>query len=299
LKILLLGPNGQVGWELRRALAPLGTVIAATRDEPACTPGDLERPDALRETLRQLRPDVIVNAGAYTAVDAAEKEPEHARLVNALAPGALAEEAAKLHALLIHYSTDYVFAGTGTEPWREDDPTAPLNIYGFTKLQGEELIRSSGCRHLIFRTSWVYAARGKNFLRTMLRLAQEKDRLSVVDDQVGAPTGAELIADVTAHALRGAIDNTSLSGTWHLSAGGSTTWHGYASHAIERARGLGVAIRVPTDAIQPCSTEAFPTPARRPKNSRLSTLKLLRDFRIQLPDWREGVNRTLLEICKP
>jgi dTDP-4-dehydrorhamnose reductase len=297
LKILLLGPNGQVGWELRRALAPLATVFAADRASDAEMRGDLEHIDALRQTVRRSRPDVIVNAAAYTAVDAAEKEPDRARLINAAAPGALAEEASQLGALLVHYSTDYVFDGSGIEPWREEDATAPLNTYGRTKLEGEELIRRSGCRHLIFRTSWVYAARGKNFLRTMLRLAQERDHLSVVDDQIGAPTGADLIADVTAHAIRTEDIRNVPSGVWHLSASGSTSWHGYAVQAIEAARTLGVPVRPSIGAITACRTADFPTPAPRPQNSRLATRKLRDDFGMQLPDWQDGVHRTLMELC--
>jgi dTDP-4-dehydrorhamnose reductase len=299
LKVLLLGPNGQVGWELRRALAPLASVVAADRGSEGGLPADLEQLDALRQTVRQCRPDLIVNAAAYTGVDAAEKEPDRARLINTLAPCALAEEAANLNALLVHYSTDYVFDGSGSEPWREDDPVAPLSVYGRTKLEGEDLIRGSGCRHLILRTCWVYAARGRNFLRTMLRLAQERDELSVVDDQIGCPTGAELIADVTAHAIRKMEARDLPSGIWHLSAGGSTSWHGYAAYAIETARAMGFPIRVNAGAITRCSTSDFPTPARRPQNSRLSTVKLRNDFGIDLPDWKDGVHRTLTELCKP
>jgi dTDP-4-dehydrorhamnose reductase len=298
LKILLLGPDGQVGWELRRALAPLGNTLAASRATGGFS-GDLANLDALRDTVRRFQPQVIVNAGAYTAVDAAETDLERATLINGQAPGALGEEAARLGATLVHYSTDYVFDGSGDAPWTEDDPVAPVNAYGRTKLEGEEQIRRSGCRHLIFRTSWVYAARGRNFLRTMLRLAGERDRLSVVDDQVGAPTGAELIADVSAHAIRMAAANPALNGTWHLCAAGSTSWHGYASHLIEAARQLGATIRVDKAAVIPCRTADFPSPARRPHNSRLATAKLRRDFGLELPDWKSGVDRTLMEICKP
>jgi len=296
---LLLGPNGQVGWELRRALAPLATVVAADRGSQVDLPGDLENIDSLRETVRRCRPDVIVNAAAYTAVDTAEKEPERVRLINALAPGALAEEASFLGALLVHYSTDYVFDGAGDKPWREEDAVAPLNVYGHSKLEGEELIRRSGCRHLILRTCWVYATRGKNFLRNMLRLAQEREHLSVVDDQIGSPTGADLVADVTAPVIPAMQERAIVSGTWHLSAGGNTSWHGYALYAIEAARSMGLPIRVSAEAIAPCRTADFPTPARRPQNSRLCTRKLREDFGLELADWKEGLNRTLVEICKP
>lgn len=297
MKLLLLGPQGQVGWELQRSLAPLGQVVAADRQRPSASTGDLTQLDALRATVRALRPDVIVNAAAHTAVDAAEKEPDLARLINALAPGALAEEAANLGALLVHYSTDYVFDGSGSQPWSETDATGPLSVYGRTKLEGEEAIRQSGCPHLIFRTCWVYAARGKNFLRTMLRLAAERDSLSVVSDQIGAPTGAELIADVTAHAIRVARRDPQVSGTWHLAAAGETSWHGYARHAIEAARALGAPVRVAPDAIRPCTTSDYPTPARRPANSRLATAKLTHTFGLHLPDWRQGVDRAIRELC--
>jgi dTDP-4-dehydrorhamnose reductase len=297
LKLLLLGPHGQVGWELQRSLAPLGQIIAADRQQPTPGAGDLEQLECLRATIRALQPDVIVNAAAHTAVDAAEKEPDRARLINALAPGALAEEAASLGALLVHYSTDYVFDGSGSDPWRETDTTGPLSVYGRTKLEGEELIGRSSCRHLIFRTCWVYAARGRNFLRTMLRLAAERESLSVVSDQIGAPTGAEQIADVTAHAIRAACQSQEVSGTWHLAASGHTSWHGYASHLIETARSCGFPVRVPAEAIRACATSEFPTPARRPSNSRLATTKLRGTFELTMPDWRDGVDRTIRELC--
>jgi dTDP-4-dehydrorhamnose reductase len=292
LKILLLGPNGQVGWELQRALAPLGELVIAGREL-----GNLEQPEQLRGALRQIQPQVIVNAAAYTAVDAAESDRERAHTVNAVAPGVMAEEAAAAHALLIHFSTDYVFDGSGERAWVEADATGPVNVYGETKLKGEELIRRSGCRHLIFRTSWVYASRGKNFLRTMLRLAADKDKLSVVGDQNGAPTGAELIADITAHALRAEAHNPALSGLYHLVADGVTTWHGFARHAIETARQLGQPMRVAADAIAACRTADFPTPARRPQNSRLSTERLRDAFQLTLPPWQVGVERAVRELC--
>lgn len=297
MKLLLLGPNGQVGWELQRALSSLGTVIPLDRQRPSPGAGDLEQLDRLRTSVRSLQPDVIVNAAAYTAVDAAEKDQERARTINALAPGVLAEEAAALKALLVHYSTDYVFDGSGTRPWREADRTGPLSAYGRTKLEGEELIRASGCRHLNFRTSWVFAARGSNFLRTILRLAGERDSLSVVSDQVGSPTGADLIADVTAHAIRSARHSADLSGTWHLAASGFTSWHGYALHLVASARTLGWPVKVPREAINPCTTSEFPSPARRPANSRLDTLRLCGTFGLTMPDWREGVDRAIRELC--
>ena len=217
MKLLLLGANGQVGWELRRALAPLGDVIALQRADLV---GDLRDAASTVDRVRELQPDVIVNAAAYTAVDKAESERDAAFAVNATAPGELAHEAQSLGALLVHYSTDYVFDGTGAEPWREDSQTGPINAYGESKLAGENAIRATGCRHLILRTSWVYAARGQNFVRTMLRLAQERDELTVIDDQHGAPTGAELLADTTAHAIRAVQAAGSRAGTYHVAAAG-------------------------------------------------------------------------------
>ena len=291
MKILLLGKNGQVGWELQRALAPLGELVALDRHNG----GDLSDPEALAATVRSAAPQIIVNAAAYTAVDKAETETELAQTINADAPAVLAREARALGAWLVHYSTDYVFDGSGTAPWVEDAPTAPMNQYGRSKLDGETAIRASGCSHLILRTSWVYAARGGNFAMTMLRLAAERDRLSVVDGQVGAPTGAELIADVTAQALRVAVMRPEVGGTYHLAAAGETSWHGYASLVIAFARSLGRPIRVAADAIQPVSSMAFPTPARRPLNSRLATQRLRETFGLTLPPWQGGVERMLTE----
>lgn len=291
-RILLLGPNGQVGWELRRALAPLGEVLAPSREEGA----DLMRPEALAALVRELRPTAIVNAAAYTAVDRAESDAEAADRVNAQAPAALAREAAALGAWLVHYSTDYVFDGSGTQARTEADPTGPLNVYGRTKLAGEQAIAASGCQHLVLRTSWVYAARGGNFARTMLKLAAERDSLKVVDDQVGAPTGAELIADVSAHLLRAAPQTPHASGIYHLVAGGETSWHAYACHVIDWARRHGHAVKVAPEAVEPVPSEAFPTPARRPRNSRLDTRLLRERFDLVLPHWTAGVERMLAEV---
>ena len=295
MKILLLGKNGQVGWELQRALAPLGTLTALDFDSPAPLTADFSQPDSLAATVRAVAPDLIVNAAAHTAVDKAESEPELARALNAHSPAVLAREAAASGALLVHYGTDYVFDGSGSAPWTEDAPTGPLSVYGSTKLEGEDAIRASGCRHLIFRTSWVYAARGGNFAKTMLRLAAERERLTVIDDQVGAPTGADLLADVTAHALRMAGARPELLGTYHAVASGETSWHGYARHVIEFARAAGQPIKVASDAILPVPTSAFPTPARRPGNSRMSTAKLSAAFGLVLPPWQAGVERMLRE----
>lgn len=294
MKILLFGKTGQVGWELQRSLAPLGELIALdSASRELC--GDFADPAELARTVRKVAPDVIVNAAAYTAVDKAESETERARTINALAPGVLAEEALRANAWLVHYSTDYVFDGSGDQPWLETDATAPLNVYGATKLEGEQLIRQSGCRHLILRTSWVYGARGGNFIRTMLRLARERDSLNIIDDQFGAPTGADLLADVTAHAIRSAQQRPDVSGLYHLVAGGEISWHGYARFVIDFAARSGLDIRVAPDAINAVPTSAFPTPARRPHNSRMDTAKLRQTFDLHLPDWRVGVARMLNE----
>ena len=296
MKILLLGKNGQVGWELQRSLAPLGELIALDFDSPAPLTADFSNPESLAATVRAVAPQIIVNAAAHTAVDKAESEPDFARTLNATAPGVLAREAQAIGAWLMHYSTDYVFDGSGSTPWTEDSPTGPLSVYGATKLQGEELIRASGCRHLIFRTSWVYAARGGNFAKTMLKLAKEREQLTVIDDQIGAPTGADLLADVTAHALRAVQQRPQLQGTYHAVASGETSWHGYARHVIDFARAKDLAIKVSSEAIAPVPTSAFPTPAKRPANSRLNTARLRESFGLTLPDWRVGVERMLTEI---
>lgn len=296
MKILLLGKNGQVGWELQRALSPLGEVVALDFDSPGDLRADFSQPESLVVTVRAVAPHIIVNAAAHTAVDKAESEPDLARAINATAPGVLARAAAASGAWLMHYSTDYVFNGQGDQPWKEDDATGPLSVYGQTKLEGENLIRQSGCQHLIFRTSWVYAARGGNFAKTMLRLAKERDRLTVIDDQVGAPTGADLLADLTAHALRTALQRPQVSGTYHAVASGHTHWHGYAQHVIEFARAAGQPIKVAADQIAAVPTSAFPTPAKRPANSRLDTSKLQHTFDVHLPAWQFGVERMLTEI---
>ncbi len=290
MKILVLGKNGQVGGELQRALSPLGALAAPGRAEV-----DLSRIDQLRAALQQARPDIIVNAAAYTAVDKAESETERTQIINADAPGAMAEEAKKLGALFVHYSTDYVFDGEKASPYVEDDPTSPLSAYGKTKLAGEQAVRQSGAPYLIFRTSWVYAARGANFARTMLRLAGQRDSLRVVADQHGAPTSAELIADVTALALYRArqAGGESLCGLYHLAASGETSWHGYAGALIAGALRRGMPLKTGPDTIQPISTAEYPTPAKRPRNSRLSCAKLEKAFGLRLPHWEHHVNRLL------
>ncbi|WP_454876743.1 dTDP-4-dehydrorhamnose reductase [Pseudomonas farris] len=294
MKILLLGKNGQVGWELQRSLAPLGELIALDRHSVDGLSGDLSDLNALRATIRQIKPDVIVNAAAYTAVDKAETETELADRVNGQASQVMAEEAASLGAWLIHYSTDYVFSGEGLTPWQETDAVAPVNRYGASKLAGEQAITNSGCKHLIFRTSWVYGARGNNFAKTMLRLAKDRDTLSVIADQIGAPTGADLIADVTALAIQQVLQRPELAGLYHLVAAGEVSWHGYASHVIGFAKANGEELAV--TAINPIDTTAYPTPARRPLNSRLNTQKLRDNFSLHLPDWQSGVTRMLMEV---
>ena len=294
MKLLLLGKGGQVGWELQRSLAPLGELVALDFDSTDFN-ADFSRPEQLAETVLKVRPDVIVNAAAHTAVDKAESEPDFARKLNATSPGVVAEAAQQIGALMVHYSTDYVFDGSGSKPWKEDDATGPLSVYGSTKLEGEQLVARHCAKHLIFRTSWVYAARGGNFAKTMLRIAKERDKLTVIDDQFGAPTGAELLADITAHAIRATLQDPSKAGLYHAVAGGVTTWHGYARFVIEQAKAAGVELKAGPEAVEPVPTTAFPTPAKRPHNSRLDTSRLQSTFGLVLPEWQSGVARMLRE----
>ena len=295
MKILLLGKNGQLGWELQRSLAPLGELIALDRHSTDLC-GDLANLQGLAQTVQRLRPDIIVNAAAHTAVDKAESEPELARTLNALAPGVLAQEAHKLGAWLVHYSTDYVFDGSGSAPWLETDTPAPLSVYGRSKLEGEQLIQAACAKHLIFRTSWVYAARGGNFAKTMLRLAQERETLSVIDDQFGVPTGAELLADVSAHAIRQVLQRPQDAGLYHLAAAGETTWNKYAKHVLAQVEHAQPAIKIVAKEVIAVASSAFPTAAIRPLNSRLNTGKLQSTFGLALPAWQQGVDRMLAEI---
>jgi dTDP-4-dehydrorhamnose reductase len=297
MKILLLGKDGQVGWELQRSLAPLGEVLALDRHSTTYC-GDISRPEELAQTVLAYKPDFIVNAAAHTAVDKAESESELAKVLNVDAPAALAKAAAQVGAWLVHYSTDYVFDGSGTHARQEGEGTGPLSVYGQTKLDGEKAIVASGCKYLIFRTSWVYAARGGNFAKTMLRLAQEREKLTIINDQYGAPTAADLIADVTAHAVRRVLNtqNISFGGVYHLVASGETTWHGYASHVIEKAKAMKPELGWKVAEIAPVPTSAFPTPAKRPANSRLCTHKLQQAFGLVMPPWQQGVDRMLAEI---
>ncbi len=289
MKILLLGASGQLGWELQRALAPLGEVLTPGRADGA----DLAEPERIENLARDIAPDAIVNAAAYTAVDKAESEPALARLVNTESVARLARVAQNTRALLLHYSTDYVFDGSGDAPRDEHAPTGPLSVYGQTKLAGEQAIQASGCKHLILRTSWVYAARGGNFAKTMLRLAAEREQLRVVNDQVGAPTGAELLADCSAHALRQCLANASAGGLYHLAAQGHTNWADYARFVIDQARGKGQVLRCRE--VLGIPSQDYPTPARRPLNSRLDCRRFEADFGLRLPGWETGVIRMLAE----
>ncbi|WP_115576458.1 dTDP-4-dehydrorhamnose reductase [Xanthomonas campestris] len=294
---LVFGGNGQVGAELLRALAANGKVLATTRsgqlpDGTACEVADFNAPDTLSALLDRLQPSCVVNAAAYTAVDRAEQERENAQRANAQSPAVIAAWCAANTVPLVHYSTDYVFDGQGTAPYLEDAPTAPLGVYGETKLAGEQAIRASGAQHLILRTAWVYASHGANFLRTMLRVGADRDELRVVADQVGTPTPAALIADVTARLLQQRTAAT--SGTWHLTAAGQTTWHGFAEAIFEEAVAAGLLVRAPR--VVPITTAEYPTPAQRPAYSRLSIDKLQQDFDIVLPEWRVGLQRVIAEL---
>lgn len=289
MKILLFGKNGQVGWELQRSLAPLGELVALDRASTDFC-GDLDDLDGIRRAIRSVQPDAVVNAAAYTAVDRAESEAALCHRINALAPEAMAVEAAAVGAWMVHYSTDYVFDGSGQRPWTESDPKAPLNVYGRTKADSEERIAAACPNHLLLRTSWVYADRGSNFIDTMLRLGQERDRLTVVADQHGAPTGAELIADVTAHALAAAMRQAGLAGIYHLVPRGDTTWYAYAGYVLSAARARGLPVKAALEAV---ASSAYPAAARRPHNSRLNNSKLEAAFGLQLPAWQHGVERML------
>lgn len=293
MNILLFGKSGQVGWELQRALAPLGNLTALDFNSTDFC-GDFTQPEGVAETVRRLRPDVIVNAAAHTAVDKAESEPDLAYLLNAQSVEAIAHEAQKLGAWVVHYSTDYVFPGDGEMPWTETDATGPLNVYGETKLAGEQALQQHCDKHLIFRTSWVYAGKGNNFAKTMLNLAKTRDTLSIISDQFGAPTGAELLADCTAHAIRTALLKPEVAGLYHLVASGITTWADYAELVFAQARQAGIELAV--QEVKKVPTSAYPTPARRPNNSRLSTEKFQSTFDLQLPQWQAGVERMLAEL---
>lgn len=293
MRIVLLGRTGQVGRELERTLPSVGAVTAVDR-----AGADLERPDALADLILGLRPDVIVNAAAYTAVDRAESEPDRAQLVNATAVAALAEACRRSDALLVHYSTDYVFDGTQSGPHTETDPPAPLGVYGATKLAGERALAAAGCRHLVFRTSWVYAAHGSNFVRTILRLAGEREELAVVDDQTGAPTSASLIADVTTKALaRSACGKGLADGIYHLAPRGAVTWCGFARHVVDVARGLGMPLVLEPQRVRPIPTSAYPTAARRPANSLLCTAKLEAALGRTMPTWQDDVAPVLAALA--
>ena len=294
MKILLLGKNGQVGWELQRSLAPLGEVISLDRNGLNQWCGDLSKPDQIYQTIVDIAPNVVVNASAYTAVDLAETEQDMANLINHVAVGKIAEACAQTKALLVHYSTDYVFDGEGVSVFNEADALKPLNIYGQTKALGEQAIQNAQCNYLIFRTSWVFAQKGKNFLKTMLSLSQQREELSIIDDQIGAPTSAELIADVSAHAIVQTLRDQTKIGIYHLVASGETSWFEYANYIFEQAKNLGVNLAI--QQVNPIPTAAYPTPAKRPHNSRLNNQKIQHAFQIYLPDWKVHVQRTVVEV---
>ena len=294
MKILLLGKNGQVGWELQRSLAPLGEVISLDRNGLNQWCGDLSKPDQIYQTIVDIAPNVVVNASAYTVVDLAETEQDMANLINYVAVGKIAEACAQIKALLVHYSTDYVFDGEGTSKFNEADALKPLNIYGKTKALGEQAIQNAQCNYLIFRTSWVFAQKGKNFLKTMLYLSQQREELSIIDDQIGAPTSAELIADVSAHAIVQTLRDQTKIGIYHLVASGETSWFEYANYIFEQAKNLGVNLAI--QQVNPIPTAAYPTPAKRPHNSRLNNQKIQHAFQIYLPDWKVHVQRTVIEV---
>ena len=294
MKILLLGKNGQVGWELQRSLAPLGEVISLDRNGLNQWCGDLSKPDQIYQTIVDIAPNVVVNASAYTAVDLAETEQDMANLINHVAVGKIAEACAQTKALFVHYSTDYVFDGEGTSKFNETDALKPLNVYGQTKALGEQAIQNAQCNYLIFRTSWVFAQKGKNFLKTMLALSQQREELSIIDDQIGAPTSAELIADVSAHAIVQTLRDQTKIGIYHLVASGETSWFEYANYIFEQAKNLGVNLAI--QQVNPIPTAAYPTPAKRPHNSRLNNQKIQHAFQIYLPDWKVHVQRTVVEV---
>lgn len=295
MKILLFGKTGQVGWELQRSLACLGEVMALdTRSTEYC--GDFLNPGGVAQTVLAIKPDVIVNASAYTAVDQAESDRAHAYTINAESPAAIAHAAHKIGAALVHYSTDYVFNGSGITPWSETDAPAPLSVYGASKLAGEQAIAACGVQHLILRTSWVYGARGGNFARTMLRLAQERESLSVIHDQIGAPTGADLLADITAQTLPHVLAQPERGGLYHLAAAGETSWHGYAEHVFDVARQQGMVLKLQDDQLKAIPTSEYKTAAQRPLNSRLNCSKFKSSFALHLPHWTLGVDRMLAEI---
>ncbi|MBU2568709.1 MAG: dTDP-4-dehydrorhamnose reductase [Gammaproteobacteria bacterium] len=292
MNLLILGKNGQVGRELQRTLLPLGEVAAFGRDE-----ADLQNPDALLDLLKERKPEIIVNAAAYTAVDKAETNEKAAYAINAEAVDVLAQYAKTHGTLLVHYSTDYVFDGVKNEAYLETDATNPQSVYGKSKRAGEEAILNTRCNTLIFRTSWVFSAQGNNFIKTILRLAQERENINIVADQFGAPTCAELIADVTAHAIIGFRRNQLAGGIYHLTSGGETTWHGLACYAVQRAYENGMQLKLKPENIQPIPTEAYPLPAQRPKNSRLKTDALANSLALHFPDWRLYVDRVIRELC--
>lgn len=288
--LVLLGGNGQLGWAIRQQLGSVPLSV------PLRTEGDYLQPERLVALVERLRPRVIINAAAYTQVDQAETEPALAYQINTQALAALAEVSRRLGALLVHFSTDYVFDGDGNRPWREEDKPSPLNVYGHSKWQGELAVMASGCRHLIFRTSWLHSPYRKNFLKTMLHLGQEKKSLSIVCDQIGAPTSAVMLAKVTLQAIEQTMANSALCGLYHVAAAGETSWYDYACFIFAEAKTLGSEFKL--SKVKPIYSPAYPVVAHRPLNSRLDTVKFRAAFGIELPNWRDGVRETLWKILK-
>ncbi|WP_137008590.1 dTDP-4-dehydrorhamnose reductase [Aquitalea aquatilis] len=292
-RILITGSNGQVGFELQRSLAMLGECICLNRQQL-----DLANTAQIASVLDHYQPDIIVNPAAYTAVDKAESEAELAHRINTAAPAAMAEWAARHHVLLLHYSTDYVFDGNKVDSYKEDDATNPQSVYGLSKWQGEQAIRACGANHIILRTSWVVGAHGNNFLKTIMRLARERDSLNVVADQIGAPTPAALIADVSAHIIKQwqASQDKKLLGTYHLASSGNTSWHGYSELLLALAERYGVALQLKPENLHDIPSSAYPTPAKRPSNSRLNCSKIEQNFGLTMPTWQSGVEQVFQQI---
>jgi dTDP-4-dehydrorhamnose reductase len=298
MKILLFGRNGQIGSELARSLSLMGDLVLLSREGDGGLVGDLTDLDGIRSTIGVVKPDVIVNAAAYTAVDKAESEQELAYLVNVEAPADMAKQACQCNALFVNYSTDYVFDGSGSKPWYEDDRAVPLNIYGKTKLEGEKAVIKSGCRCLVFRTSWVYSHLGRNFIQNILNIASERKNIQVVDDQIGSPTGADLIADITTHAIRETRKNENLTGIYHLVASDSVSWCEYARYVISRAIDGDMKLVASPESVKSVSSDYFKTAATRPQNSRMNTDKIRKAFNLIIPSWKDGVSRAVDSIVR-
>jgi dTDP-4-dehydrorhamnose reductase len=297
MKILLFGKDGQVGFELNKSLTSLGELISLGRGSISYC-GDLTNLDGISQSIRDIRPNIILNAAAYTEVDKAEEEPGLAFSINADALAVIAKETKELNALLIHYSTDYVFDGSGDQPWSETDKTAPLNSYGSSKLKGEEFIQNSGCNHLILRASWVYGVHGNNFMKTILRLANERNELRLVTDQIGVPTSARMLAELTASIIHPAIKEPKLNGIYHVSPSGETSWLDYAKFILDSGKKLGIEFNVTSNNIKGILSDQFKFKAKRPLNSRLNTSKFKTAFNVELPHWKAEAEKTLKSILE-